>query len=308
MVRQPIFLLSLPRAGSTFVQRVLATHEEICTAAEPWILLPQLYALRSRGVVTEYNQEMSAQAIQDFIEELPGGMDTYRDELRRFVIRLYNDACGEKGRYFLDKSPRYHLIVHELFELFQDAKFIFLWRNPLAVLASSNETWAGGRWSVHRWEIDLFDGLANLQSAYERYRDRACGVRFEDLIAEPADTWPRVFEYLELSFDPQALREFASVPLRGRMGDPSGRVQYQAISREPLDKWKRSLGNPYRKAWCRRYLEWIGERRLSLMGYRLDDLIRELDGTPSSPRLLASDLMRAAYGKTKSILRRIPLR
>jgi hypothetical protein len=304
---RPIFLLSLPRAGSTLVQRVLATHSEISTAAEPWILLPQIYAMRSRGVVAEYNQELAAQAIHDFINELPRGIDTYRDEMTRFVMRLYSEASGGSPRYFLDKSPRYHLIVHELFELFQDAKFVFLWRNPLAVLASSNETWAGGKWSVHRWKVDLFDGLANLESAYEQHRDRAYAVRYEDLIAEPTETWPKVFQYLDLSFDPKSLSEFGGVPLRGRMGDPSGRVQYDAISTEPLDKWKRSIRNPYRKAWSRRYLEWIGERRLSLMGYRLDDLIRELDGTPSSPRLLASDLLRAAYGKTRMLLRRVAL-
>jgi hypothetical protein len=39
-----IFLLSLPRSGSTLAQRILAAHEGIATTSEPWILLPYGYA------------------------------------------------------------------------------------------------------------------------------------------------------------------------------------------------------------------------------------------------------------------------
>src|SRR5919107_2181016 len=40
----PLFLLSLPRSGSTLAQRILAAHGGIATTSEPWILLPYLYA------------------------------------------------------------------------------------------------------------------------------------------------------------------------------------------------------------------------------------------------------------------------
>jgi hypothetical protein len=40
----PLFLLSLPRSGSTLAQRILAAHAGIATTSEPWILLPYLYA------------------------------------------------------------------------------------------------------------------------------------------------------------------------------------------------------------------------------------------------------------------------
>lgn len=43
----PLFLLSLPRSGSTLAQRFLAAHDAIARASEPWILLPYLYTLRA---------------------------------------------------------------------------------------------------------------------------------------------------------------------------------------------------------------------------------------------------------------------
>ena len=39
--------------------------------------------------------------------------------------------------------------------MFPDAKVIFLWRNPLAVVASIVETWTKGKWNVDRWQGDL---------------------------------------------------------------------------------------------------------------------------------------------------------
>ena len=306
-MQRPLFLMSLPRAGSTLVQRVLAAHDQIATASEPWLLLPQIYIIKGRGMYAEYNQRLATEALSDFMQELPGGPDDYFAELRQFVLQLYRRASRDGAHYFLDKTPRYHLVAADVFRLFPDAKFIFLWRNPLAVVSSLVETWAGGKWSPHRWRVDLFDGLANLVSAYEGHADEVCAVRYEDLISSPEASWPRLFEYLEIPFDPESLTGFQRVELKGRMGDPSGSRQYQALSKEPLKKWMRSLDNPFRKAWCRRYLNWVGEHRLSLMGYCLDDLLRELEGMPVRPRRLGSDVARAAYGQALTAWRKAAL-
>ena len=51
---EPLFLFSLPRAGSTLTQRLLAAHPAICSAAEPWILLPLFHAL-DKASFAEYN-------------------------------------------------------------------------------------------------------------------------------------------------------------------------------------------------------------------------------------------------------------
>ncbi|MFW6066259.1 MAG: sulfotransferase, partial [Planctomycetota bacterium] len=40
----PLILFSLPRSGSTLLQRMLSLHGRIASTAEPWLLIPQLYA------------------------------------------------------------------------------------------------------------------------------------------------------------------------------------------------------------------------------------------------------------------------
>src|SRR5215211_9414871 len=92
---RPLFLFSLPRSGSTLAQRILAAHEPIATASEPWILLPYLYTLREHGIYAEYSHRVLVQAVKDFCAVLPGGRNDYVAEIRRFALRLYGKASPE---------------------------------------------------------------------------------------------------------------------------------------------------------------------------------------------------------------------
>jgi hypothetical protein len=284
----PLFLLSLPRSGSTLAQRILAAHGAIATVSEPWILLPYLYTLRERGIYAEYNHRALARAVEDFCEVLPGGRDDYVAEIRELALRLYGKASPAGARYFLDKTPRYHLISDEILATFPEGKYLILWRNPLAVAASIMETWASGKWNLYRFKVDLFDGIESL-------------IRYEALVTEPEEILGGVFRYLDLPFDRSVLRLFGEVDLGGRKGDSSGTGEAAEISSESLEKWRRTLNNPVRKAWCRRYLRWIGRERLAVMGYSLDGLLTELDSLPTSYRGVGSDVERACWGMIRDL-------
>jgi hypothetical protein len=299
----PIFIFSLPRAGSTLTQLILSTHNDISTTSETWILLPYLYALKKRGVFAEYSHATMSVAIEDFCQELTHGVEDYYSELRHFILRLYSKASKGTAKYFLDKTPRYHLVVEEIIRLFPEGKFIFLMRNPLAVVASLIESWGKGKWNLYIYKVDLFDGLANLAATYHKHKKTAHAVKYENLISNPTEESQRMFDYLDLSWDASLLSQFNKVELRGRMrGDLFGTKQYRSISKEPLDKWKSILANPIRKTWCRRYLRWIGRERLSQMGYDFDTLRAELNAIPFNFRYVGSDAMRATLGIMHCVL------
>lgn len=44
-----IFLISQPRSGSTLLQKLIATSNQIDTLQEPWLMLHPLYALKDHG-------------------------------------------------------------------------------------------------------------------------------------------------------------------------------------------------------------------------------------------------------------------
>jgi hypothetical protein len=285
----PVFIFSISRSGSTLLQRVLAAHEGVATVSEPWLILPQAYAFRPKGVDAEYYHPLLVRATEDFCERLPRGQEDYFAAWRGFVIDLYERAAGDGARYFIDKSPPYSLISEHILRLFPEGKFIFLWRNPLSVMASMIETW--GPWRPTFMKSDLFVGLPRLVAAYEENEGRVHAARFEGLSMGDEDEWRALTDYLGIDFDPRALVDFANVELDGRMGDPTGRRRYAGLSTEPQRKWRRTLANPVRREWCRRYLRFLGARRLAVMGYDYDELVRELDGVPTSAEGVGADLL-----------------
>lgn len=278
---QPIFLLSLPRSGSTLVQRVLSTYPEVATASEPWVMLPFLTPLEPAMPLATGWQGSVNDAFRDFLAELPRAEEDYLERLRPFAEDLYTRAAGPGARYFLDKTPPYHWIVDQLFRVFPDAKFVFLWRNPLSVVSSVIETFCGGRWRPDGYRGTLFEAPRNLVASYERHRDRSLAIRYEELIGEGAEPWQRLTAYLGLEFSPDSLSDFPQVNLNGRHGDPTGTRLYSSVSREPLEKWRRSIRTSVRRLWCERYLRWLGPHLLGAMGYDLDRLLAELREAPN---------------------------
>lgn len=274
------------------LQRVIAAHAGVATVSEPWLLLPYLYSLRSRGIVAEYTHPLMVAALEDFCAELPAGSDDYDAELRRFVLRLYAKAGGADAEFFLDKSPPYYFVAEDIMRLFPEGKFVFLWRDPLSIVASIIQTWQGGRWHPLAFREDLFIGLPRLVSAYTRNSEKSHAVRFEDLVNGDERVWQGVMDYIGIDFEPMALDGFSDIRLKGRMGDQVGTRRYAALSSEPTQKWTKTINNPLRRAWCERYLRFLGDRRLVTMGYDPDELRRALSGRPRQATSLLGDLSR----------------
>lgn len=298
---KPIFIFSVSRSGSTLVQRVIGAHARVATVSEPWLLLPHAYTLRRQGVDAEYLHFRMVEAIEDFCEELPGGREQYKRALHDFALGLYRDAAGPEASWFLDKSPPYCLVAEEIIELFPEGRFVFLWRNPLSIVASIIKTWEP--WRPTMFRDDLFVGLPRLVAAYERNRERAHAVRFEQLIGGDPAPWRALMDYLEIEFEPDALSSFAAVALNGRMGDPTGVRRYTELSAEPEQKWKGTLANPLRRAWCRRYLRFLGHERLALMGYDAERLERELLTQRATLESMGADLARLCADVAKEPIR-----
>ena len=68
------------------------------------------------------------QAVEDFCREL--GIDDYFEEMRTFALRLYAKATNGAARYFLDKTPRYHLVVDEVIRLFPEGSSFSYGESP----------------------------------------------------------------------------------------------------------------------------------------------------------------------------------
>ena len=255
---------------------MLGAHSRISTVSEPWLLLHYLYITKSYGLFAEYNQSHCHTAFENFIAEMPGGEEDFFKDLRQFVILQYQRVSDPSAVYFLDKTPRYYLIIPEIARMFPDAKFIFLFRNPLQILSSFIKTWYKGNLLLHGTHMDLFRGFKLLARGYRMLGHKSINVEFESLVSNTQNELKRIFQYLELDMESGCLDRFSKVAYSGDLGDRTGSQEYDKVSSKPVEKWKTGIDTMVKKKFAKRLLNHIGSENLNTLGYSLADLQYEL--------------------------------
>jgi len=277
-MQSPIFIFSLPRSGSTLLQRVLMTNKKICSVAEPWLLLPQLYVLKKEGTLSEYSSLTGYVGTRDFISNLPNKEDDYLDSLRDFMTDLYRKQCKNDEQYFLDKTPRYYLIINEIAQLFPEAKFIFLFRNPIHIYASIINTWGNNRFNkLFKNYNDLSQGFNLLTEGYLNFKNRSVSINYESFINNPEEELKKLSMYLDIDLNKKDAEHFSNQKTKGLLGDPTGNKLYSNISNEGLTKWKNTFNSFLRKKFAIQILNKISDDLLAEQGYSKSKIKQELN-------------------------------
>lgn len=279
-----IFIISLPRSGSTMLQHILGGHPDILALPEPWLMLHPLYALRRSGVTADYEAEQARCALDAFLDNM-GGEDVYYEAVRSMASVLYGSALQRYNKScFLDKTPRYYNIIPELYRLFPGAKFVFLSRNPLAILSSVLKTW-------FKNDLNELMGTANQQDMEMGPRlllegirllgDDAIVMRYEDLVTSPGTSVHALCSSIGLKFYPEMLDYTGNIHLQSRFGDQTGIHQYAGPVTDSIDKWIDNLTSKELVKFSWDYLDFLGDELLGELGYEFQELRKKLLGIAS---------------------------
>jgi hypothetical protein len=275
-----IFILGLPRSGTTLLQRILSTSPEVATAPEPWLFLPFLGFREARHYKAIYGARQAVMAMDDFL-----GRDDSLERGIALAIRQYLGNRYTEQRYFCEKTPRNLLYAERLRDWLPDERYIVLNRNPLNVAASIFRTFESGVLNPYKFRVDLELGLRQLV-ALNRNPEGALVVRYEDLVGDPGKVLVECRDYLGLADSLDAGMELPQI--KGRMGDPTGQFPAGKITARPELAYLGFIDSVYRKRWFSRYLKSIGHEAFSTLGYDYDAhrgaLHRHKPGKPVSIR------------------------
>ncbi|HKJ33896.1 MAG TPA: sulfotransferase, partial [Balneolales bacterium] len=276
-----IFLISQPRAGSTLLQRILGSHPEMHTISEPWIMLHPLYALKRNGIEAEYVSSLARQGLDDFLTRVPEGEELYIKALQAMASVLYNRMLDLSGKsFFLDKTPRYYFIIPELYRVFPKAKFIFLLRNPMAVLSSVLRTWFGNKiqaLATSPNSKDLIKGPHYLIDGINKLKEDAIVVHYENLVGKPEEVIHQVCHRIGIPFYENML-EYGQHPApKGRHGDHVRIHKHNRPVSDYIDKWVENLTSPGLIEFTYKYLSNLGTELVSNMGYSYQEITDKLE-------------------------------
>jgi tetratricopeptide (TPR) repeat protein len=200
--KELVFIVGMPRCGSTLTEQILASHPAVCAGGE-----------RSD--------------IRDLIvrlEQASGDEVGYPNCLRNLdacTIKRLSDAhlgdirrrMGGKAIY-VDKALNNYLHLEVLVAMFPGAKIIHCRRNPI-------DTCLSCYFQNFNDQIDFSTDLAMMASVYRSYerlmehwkgvlRRKILDVQYEDLVRHPEAISRQILDHCGLPWDPACLEHYAT--------------------------------------------------------------------------------------------------
>jgi tetratricopeptide (TPR) repeat protein len=225
----PIFILGLPRAGSTLLEQILASHSQVegtQELANIQRMVLELQGAHSDLLAPRYPESMA-------------GLDA-ADAARLGGRFLAETSVYRTGRaFFIDKMPNNFRHVGLIHLILPNAKIIDARRDPMSCCFSNfKQLFAQGQ--------EFTYGIEDIARYYRTYLDlmdhwdrvlpgRILRVQHEDVVDDLEGSVRRLLDYCGLPFE-QGCVDFHQT--RRSVRTPSSEQVRQPIFRDGLDQWR----------------------------------------------------------------------
>lgn len=216
------FVCGAPKSGTTWLQRMLDAHPEVCCSGEGHFI--ERFSIPLAKVVRDYNQHIELVAGRVY-EGKPyyGAVDqaAFDAIVRDFIVqRLAGRKPGPQVRWLGDKTPRYTRHLKQLSRLFPEARFVNIVRDPRDVAMSRlHHALRGGKnylenlgtpEAVQFVRDGAADWIASVQPALEFAQanpGRLLDLHYETMIGNPAGEARKAFGFLGVSTADEVIAE-----------------------------------------------------------------------------------------------------
>jgi tetratricopeptide (TPR) repeat protein len=255
----PIFIVGLPRSGSTLLEQILSSHSQV----EGTMELPEITSitrdLRARALPAQ-DDSGSQLPYHDVLPTLDAG------ELRALGERYLLDTRIHRktgAPLFIDKMPNNFMHLGLIHLILPNAKVIDARRHPLACCFSNfkqhfarGQSFSYGLDDIGRYYRDYVEVMAHFDAVLP---GRVHRVVYERMVDDTENEVRRLLDYCGLPFEPQCLRFYENErPVR----TASSEQVRKPIYKEGVDHW-------------RHFEPWLGPLK--------DALGPVLDSYPASP-------------------------
>jgi tetratricopeptide (TPR) repeat protein len=225
----PIFIVGLPRSGSTLIEQILAAHSQVQGTQE----LPEVPRI-VRG--------LDGPRSDPYSPRYPGVLaDLGPDEFFTFGKRYISDTRAYRGDkpFFIDKMPNNFRHVGLIHLILPNAKIIDVRREPIACCFSNlKQLFASGQEFSYRMEdvARYYRAYIDLMQHWDAVLPgRILRVCYEDVVEDLERNVRRILEFCSLKFEPACLEFYK---LDRSVATASSEQVRQPVFREGRLQWR----------------------------------------------------------------------
>lgn len=225
----PIFIIGLPRAGSTLLEQILASHSQVEGTQE--LAYVQQIVAKLRGREPDLANPRYPRVLKEMTSE----------EFRKLGEQYLNDArVFRHGKaYFIDKMPNNFRHLGLIHLMFPRAKIIDARREPLACCFSNlKQLFAKGQ--------EFTYSIQDIAHYYRTYLElmrhwngvlpgRILLMQHEEVVTDLEGSVRRMLDFCGLPFEPQCVEYYKT---QRSVRTASSEQVRMPIYREGLDQWK----------------------------------------------------------------------
>ncbi|WP_156677761.1 tetratricopeptide repeat-containing sulfotransferase family protein [Sphingomonas profundi] len=227
----PIFVLGMPRTGTTLVDRILSSHPDVHSAGELQAMplaAKQLAGTRSRVVIDAETVRIAARLDPRAIGAA-------------YVARAGQHRRRADGR-FIDKLPANSLYIGHIATALPHASIVCLRRDPMDVVWSNYKNLFAANSPYYYYSYDLLD-TAHFYQRFDRlmahwrrlFPGRVLELRYEDLVADQRGQTERLLAHCRLGWNEACLRFHEN---DAAVATPSAAQVRRPLYREAVARWK----------------------------------------------------------------------
>ena len=250
----PIFIVGMPRSGTTLLTTILSAHPRIAVSPESHFLTYWVPTYRHLKLAETQDFQQFWQALSQskrfsyfdiapdktlatiLAKGSPSHATIFAGWLETYAERCHKPRWGEK-------TPLHYQHLTQLLEWFPQAQVLWMLRDPRAVTASLlNMTWASRYVHVH---AEQWYQSTQLYEQTWQADPRVKLVRYEDLVQQPDRTLEEVFQFLNEDYPKGLLaqRSTQNMPIVNRDGWAFSHLNQalQPLETSAIDRWKQQL-------------------------------------------------------------------
>lgn len=254
-MNEPIFIVGMPRSGTTLLSLLLDAHSRLAITPETHYFEKFWGKCERRKCRSDERQFerfvryfLSGSEVRAFgfseverdglLDEILQGERSHRAVLGLTAARYAQ--MRRKARWG-EKTPGHALFVDRILDTFPEASILQIVRDPRDVALSLGKVpwgWGNVVEVSRRWRRCV--GLMDLEDRLTR--DNYLAVRYEDVVREPEPTLAKICEFLHLPYEPAMISHTARArPNYDPDAEPWKRRSVEPIDPKNVRKWEREM-------------------------------------------------------------------